>query len=218
MNTQTPRIHSAVLAAALLLTLLLGVPAWAHCDQMDGPVVIDAQAALEEGDVARVLKWVLADDEGEIREAFDKTLVVREQSPEARELADRFFFETLVRVHRASEGVAFTGINPAGTPVSPGVARADRALEQGSVDELAKEIAEAVEESIRRQFEKTMEARAQMDESVEAGREFVAEYVPFVHYVKHLHDAVTAGPQAHQHAGPKLDHDEAAHGGAGHGH
>ena len=190
---------------AIAASLLVGSAAWAHCDQMDGPVVIDAQKALEEGEVTRVLKWVMEDDEQEIREAFDKTLVVREQSPEARELADRFFFETLVRVHRASEGVAFTGLKPAGTPVSPGVARADQALEEGEIEELARSLAEQVEKTIREQYEKTMAAREKKDESVEAGRAFVMEYVPFVHYVQAIHDCVTAGAAAHGHAGHQLD-------------
>jgi hypothetical protein len=171
---------------------------------MDGPVVIDAQAALEKGDVTRVLKWIPAKDEQEIREAFKKTLTVREQGPEARDLADRFFFETLVRVHRASEGVAFTGIKPAGTPISPGIAKADQALEQGNMDDLAKQIGQAVEQSIRQQFERTLKARAQKDQSVLAGREFIADYVRFVHYVKNIHDMLSAGPQAHKHAGSTI--------------
>ena len=39
----------------------------AHCDTMDGPVVKDAKAALEKGDVTPVLKWVAKDAEPEIR-------------------------------------------------------------------------------------------------------------------------------------------------------
>lgn len=202
---------STVFAVALAMALPLSSVVQAHCDQMDGPVVVEAQAALEEGDVTRVLKWVMAEDEQEIREAFDRTLAVRELSPEAKALADQFFFETLVRVHRASEGVAFTGINPAGTPVAPGVARADQALEEGSVDELATELGKAVEESIREQFKKTMAAREKMDESVEAGRTYVHEYVPFVHYVKAIHETVTAGPEAHGHAGSPLSDDSGHH-------
>lgn len=213
MRTQFTSIWvlTAAFAVALAMMLPLSSVVYAHCDQMDGPVVVEAQAALEEEDVTRVLKWVTAEDEPEIREAFDRTLVVRKQSPEAKALADQFFFETLVRVHRASEGVAFTGINPAGTPVAPGVARADHALEQGSVDELAAELGKAVEQSIRGQFKKTMAAREKMDDSVEAGREYVHEYVPFVHYVKAIHETVTAGPEAHGHAGSPVNDDSGHH-------
>lgn len=198
MKIRFIRNRSVIVAIGAIL-MLIGAPAHAHCDQMDGPVIGDAKAALEERDVARVLKWVPADDEQEIRQAFDQTIAVREQGPDARELADRYFFETLVRVHRASEGAAFTGLKPAGTPVSPAVKRADAALAEGSVDELATGIASAVEESIREQYEATLEAREQREESVEAGRAFVAEYVPFVHYVERIHDTVTSGPGEHGH-------------------
>lgn len=204
-NSHLNRLN--VIAGTLVASMLVGSFAWAHCDQMDGPVVVDAIAALEEGDVTRVLKWIPADGEQEIRDAFEKTLAVRGQSPEVRELVDRLYFETLVRVHRASEGVAFSGLKPAGAPISPGIALADQALEKGSVDELAAQIGQAVAQSIRHQFELTLRARAQRDQSVEAGRAYVAEYVPFVHYVKNIHELLEAGPQAHKHAGTELSHE-----------
>lgn len=189
-------IRNRPAAAALAVTLtLIGVPAYAHCDQVDGPVVNDARTALKAGDVTEVLKWIPAEGEEELREAFDQTLAVRGESPEARELADRYFFETVVRIHRASEGAAFTGLKPADTPVSPAIQRTDTALANGSVDKLATDIADAVEQSIRTQYTATSEARADRNESVEAGREYVAQYVPFVHYVKRIHDTVNQGPQ-----------------------
>ena len=76
----------------------------AHCDALDGPVVKEAQLALEKGDVTPLLKWVTKEQENDIRNAFAQTLSVRTKGKDARELADRFFFETLVRVHRAGEG------------------------------------------------------------------------------------------------------------------
>jgi hypothetical protein len=85
-----------------------------HCDGMDGPVVQAAQRALAKGDVNLVLIWVQANDEAEIRKVFAKTLAVRKLNPEARELADLYFFETLVRIHRAGEGALYTGLKPAG--------------------------------------------------------------------------------------------------------
>ena len=86
------------------LALFVTPPAEAHCDTMGGPVVADAKVALEKKDVTPALKWVNVKDEREIRELFTKTLKVRAHGSEARELADRYFFETLVRVHRAGEG------------------------------------------------------------------------------------------------------------------
>jgi hypothetical protein len=85
----------------------------AHCDTLSGPVVLTAKAALEKGDVTPVLKWVKKEDEKEIREAFARTLAVRKQSTDARELADTYFFETLVRIHRAGEGAPYTGLKAA---------------------------------------------------------------------------------------------------------
>ena len=167
----------------------------AHCDTMDGPVVKTAQAALEKGNVAPVLKWVKPPQEAEIREAFQKTLVVRGLGREARDLADKYFFESLVRLHREGEGAPYTGLKPAGA-VEPVVAASDKALEAGSTEELTREITQLIAEGIRHRFTKTMETKQHADENVAAGREFVEAYVEFVHYVERLHTDAT-GPAGH---------------------
>ena len=95
------------------LTLITPTRVLAHCDGLDGPVVKAAQRALDTRNPAFALMWVQATDEPEIRTAFERTLAVRGLSPQAKQLADRFFF-TLVRVHRAGEGAPFTGLKPAG--------------------------------------------------------------------------------------------------------
>ena len=105
----------------------------AHWDTLDGPVITDARAALASGDVTPVLKWVRSEDEREIREVFEKTMAVRTLNDAVRELADRFFFETLVRVHRAGEGAPYTGLKPAGS-VDHAVMLADQALDVGSAE------------------------------------------------------------------------------------
>jgi hypothetical protein len=97
------------------LALIAPAAAEAHCDSLDGPVITEARAALEAGDVTSVLKWVSQDYEAEIRAAFDHVVEVRKLGGEARSLADRFFFETLVRIHRAVEGAPYTGLKPAGS-------------------------------------------------------------------------------------------------------
>lgn len=117
-------VFSAFLTALLCLPLL----AYAHCDTLDGPVVQTARESLEKSDITPVLKWVQVKDEKEIRAAFDKALAVRAMGPEAKELADMYFFETLVRIHRAGEGAPYTGLKP-GAAVDPAVALADKALE-----------------------------------------------------------------------------------------
>src|SRR5690554_6592048 len=126
--------------AALLMTLAIvpGGPAMAHCDSLDGPVIKAAQKALAERGVTPVLKWIAADDEAEVRSAFVMALAVRGESDVAKRVADNYFFETVVRVHRLSEGAGFTGIKPEGS-MEPSIAAADRALETGDVDRLVEE-------------------------------------------------------------------------------
>lgn len=183
--------NNSMLLVAIAALLFAPVPVWAHCDGMDGPVVTEARIALEQGDVTSVLKWVPKQDEQKVRDAFDLAVTVRQIGGEAREVADLYFFETLVRLHRASEGAAFEGLKPSGTKISPAIVRADAALDRGDVDKLASEIAQAVETSIREQFAVTLAAMEDKDDSVASGRQFVHEYVQFVHYVKYLHEAVT---------------------------
>ncbi len=181
-------------------------PAQAHCDTLDGPVVMIASTALEKGDVTPVLKWVRADHESEVREAFGQTLAVRKLGPEARELADRYFFETLVRLHRAGEGEPYTGLKPAGTDLSPSVIAADRALQTGSIEELSNLITGTAREGLQKRFAYALAAKQHADDSVEAGREYVEAYISFVHYGERLYADATSheghvaeSPESHMH-------------------
>ena len=70
--------------------------------------------------------------------SFAKTLAVRKLNPEARELADLYFFETLVRIHRAGEGAPYTGLKPAGRDLGPAIPAADKAIETGALEPLLK--------------------------------------------------------------------------------
>lgn len=169
---------------------------FAHCDTMDGPVIAAAKTALEKGDVSPILKWVQKTDENEIRDLFKKTVSVRLKGKNARELADRLFFETLVRVHRAGEGEPYTGLKPAGH-VEPSIAAADKAIASGSVEGLVKMINQAASEGLKKRYAAVVETRKQADESIDAGRKFVAAYVDFTHYVEKL-DQATAGMGDHK--------------------
>lgn len=131
----------------------------AHCDTMDGPVVLDAKKALETGSVDLVLAWVQKENEHKIKKAFEMTLQVRKLSPDAAEMADMYFFETLVRVHRAGEGAPYTGLKPARVEVDPAIAKADKVLEKGSVDHLVKHMTEAVAAGIQKRFQDAAEKK-----------------------------------------------------------
>lgn len=188
------------LGAAAAFNLAAIPAASAHCDSMDGPVIGDAQAALRDGDVTPLLKWVPADDEAAIKRVFNEARKVRGLGPDARRIADRHLFSTLVRVHRASEGAPFTGIKPAGG-IQPAVMAADTALENGDIDELVTKITAAVEQGMRERYQAARNARAAADRSVEQGRDFVESYVQYVHYVENIHEAAAAGG-AHAHEAP----------------
>ncbi|MHC4687312.1 MAG: DUF6448 family protein [Planctomycetota bacterium] len=123
MNKNTILFLSVLVALLVLIPLdenkmftFLVPVVFAHCDTMDGPVVKAAKIALEKGDVTPILKWV-------------------SKGPEAKELADMYFFETLVRLHRAGEGAPYTGLKPAGADLDPAVVQADKALDRGSVED-----------------------------------------------------------------------------------
>jgi len=172
---------------------------FAHCDTLDGPVIEAARLALEKGEVTPVLKWVPKEHEQEIRDAFSQTLAVRVKGKEARELADRFFFETLVRVHRAGEGAPYTGLKSAGT-IEPAIAAADKALQTASVDTLANKISNAVREGIKKRFDAALEKKKHADDSVEAGRDFIEAYVQYVHFIEGIHNLVAKGAEHHHSA------------------
>jgi hypothetical protein len=183
--------------AALAVTTLIPAPVLAHCDTLDGPVVKDARLALEAGDPMPILKWVPTDREGEVRQAFEEALAVRSLGPEARSLADRLFFETLVRIHRAGEGAPYTGLQPAGAAVDPGIAASDAALESGTIEPLLELIERQVDQGLRQRHARAAEARRHASESVEKGREYVAAYVDLMHYAEGL--LAAAGPTAYGH-------------------
>ncbi len=181
----------------VILGIVVTTPVSAHCDTMDGPVVKAAQEALETGNVNLVLIWVQEKDEAQIKEAFNNTIAVRKLSPEAKELADMYFFETLVRVHRAGEGAPYTGLKPAGLDLGTAIPAADEALKTGSPDKLVKLLTDATENGTREEFSKVMEKKHSSANNVSAGREYIEAYVPFIHYVERVYEAATAPAEGH---------------------
>ena len=182
----------SVAAAVIILMLATAGNALAHCDTLDGPVVNLARQALAKGDVKIVLPWVAADKEAEIRKAFDLTMAVRGKGEKERELADMYFFETLVRVHREGEGAPYTGLKPAGLDLGPAIPAADKALESGNPGPLLKLVNEKIHQGIHKYYMEAKEKKAHAGESVEAGRAYVEAYVPYLHFVERLYlDATT---------------------------
>jgi hypothetical protein len=164
---------------------------------MDGPVVKAAVKALETGNVNLILIWVQQKDEPEIRKAFDKTLAVRKLSPEAKDLADMYFFETVVRIHRAGEGAPYTGLKPAGTDVNPAVAAADKAIDSNSLEKLERLLTDTMKKELHKKFEELLERKNYNADDINSGRKFVEAYVVFIHYAEGVYEAAQTKQSAH---------------------
>lgn len=181
-------LASAWLAPGVLL---------AHCDTFAGPVLLEAQKAMETGDVTPLLKWVKPDREEVITKAFDEASKNRQTD---QEKADHAFFEILIRIHREGEGAPFTGIKPAGTELPPAIVAADQALETGSSRALTDLLARDLMAKVRARFERALEKKRSAGRSVALGREYVAAYVEYVHFVEGL-SGLLAGEGGHHHEG-----------------
>ena len=123
-----------------------------HCDTRDGPVVSAARVALDTGNVNFVLIWVRQSAENELRDVFEKTLEVRKKGPEAQALADEWFFENVVRLHRAGEGAPFTGLKPAGLDWGPVVPRAEKAIETNDATDAIGFVLRTIEDDLQQRF------------------------------------------------------------------
>ncbi|HJT61050.1 MAG TPA: DUF6448 family protein [Burkholderiales bacterium] len=200
------KLRSVLIAGfSLAATLGSAAPALAHCDTLDGPVVAAARKALDTGNVNLVLVWVQKNDDAEIRSLYQRARNVRKAGGEAKELADLYFFETLVRVHRAGEGAGYTGLKPAGM-VEPPIAAADRAIETGKLQPLGKLVTDRMEKGLHAHFDQVMAKRKYDPNDVPAGRAYSSAYVEFTHYAERLYNAAqTMAPEhvqkapAHQH-------------------
>lgn len=115
----------ALIGVVAFSALVLTTPTQAHCDSAKGPVATAAHQALISNNVKLILPYVKPDAEVELTAAFNEASKVRKQGPTARQLADRYFIETSVRLHRAGEGAPFTGVTNEEIPAS--ILTADRA-------------------------------------------------------------------------------------------
>ena len=193
----TTRIRTIVAVAAIALLSFGADFAWAHCDGLDGPVVAAARKALESGNVNYALIWVGSKDESELKSAFRQTLAVRKLGPEARELADRQLFETLVRLHRAGEGAPYTGLAPAGRDLGPAIPAADRSIASGNTDAVEAMLVAELKRALHESFERVQAHKRYDPNDVAAGREYVASYVEYIHFVERLHEAITSPAAGH---------------------
>jgi hypothetical protein len=198
------------LALAVAIAVSFGSrTALAHCDTISGPVITAAKQALETGNVNLVLIWVQPKDEEVMRHAFERARSQRVGGSTAQQSADRKFFETLVRIHRAGEGAPYTGIKPAGAEVAPPVRAADEALATGTSKPVRAALVDAVGSGVEQHFNAVENARKFDVDDVAAGRAYVKAYVQYTHFAERVYDAATASADHHAHAlaAPGVPHD-----------
>lgn len=176
------------------------LPASAHCDSYDGPTIKDAVKALETNNVNLVLKWISAEQEQEIISLFNKTYALKSGDKEVYAIVEKHFFETLVRLHRETEGASYTGLKSAGTTKKI-VQMSDQALASKDIDDLLGKLNNHIGNVIREKYEKLAVLDKVKNDSPEKGREFVEAYVDYTHTIEAIHDLVElgGGHAAHKH-------------------
>jgi hypothetical protein len=201
MSTRT--LRAGLLTVIAVLAIPLG--AQAHCDAVDGPVATAAVQALETKNVNLVLPFAPARAEAELTAAFEQALLVRGQTPEAQILADRYFMETAVRLHRAGEGAPYTGLKAAGMDFGPAIPAAENALESGHIEPIMKVLSEELSRNLSDRFEQTQQSQGASKEPTEAAevptaRKRVSAELGLIGYVESIYLAITGG-ESHPEAG-----------------
>ncbi|MCM4167794.1 hypothetical protein KCTC52924_01401 [Arenibacter antarcticus] len=177
-----PNMRSLFLVFAFVLASISG---YAHCDSYDGPVIKDALKALDQNNVQLVLKWIEPQQEKDIIPLFNKTYRLKNEDKQVYAIVEKHFLETLVRLHRETEGAAFTGLKPAGS-TTPLVTMADNSIANNDVEDVVKTVSNHLEQVLRERYATVSELSKTKDKSVEKGREYVHSYVQYTHTLEAL--------------------------------
>lgn len=175
-----------------MLMIMGSLTAFAHCDSYDGPVIKDAIKALDNNDVRLVLKWITEDQELEITSLFNKTYALKSKDKQVYDLVEKHFFETLVRLHRETEGAPYTGLKPAGSTIQI-IQMTDKALEENNIKDLINKLDNHISQVINDKYQKVAELYKVKDTSAALGRDFVAAYVDYTHTIEAIHYIIEHG-------------------------
>ena len=178
----------------------------AHCDSYDGPVIQDAEQALATNNVDLVFKWISTDQVKEVTDLFKKTYNLKKGDKEVYEIVKIHFFETLVRLHRETEGAPYTGLKPAGT-TKPIIYLSDKAIKDNDIESLLGKLNNHIASVVKEKYNKVSALNKTKNESVEKGREFVSAYVDYTHTLEAIENIL-----AHQ------DGEKSAEKASGHNH
>lgn len=161
-----------------------------HCDSLDGPVVTAARHALTAADVDVILPYVPADGEDEVRDAFARVLPLHTADGPGADVARQWFYETVVRVHRAGEHAPYTGLRPAGLDVGPVIPLAEKAVESGEVENVYRLLAADLHTELVHRLDQVTRLAAAKDDSIAAGRAYVQAMLGFQVYANQVYRAL----------------------------
>lgn len=175
-----------------ILFLFVSIPAFAHCDSYDGPVIKDAYKALENKEVSYVLKWIDKEQESEIKNLFNKTVALKGGDAEIYKIIEKHFLETLVRLHRETEGEPYTGLKPAGS-TAPIVQMADNSIVNKESKTLLTNLGKHIDAVITEKYNKVAALSKVKDYSVAEGRAYVKAYVDYTHTLEGIEAVMAHG-------------------------
>ena len=161
-----------------------------HCDALSGPVVSAAKKSIETGNINYVLIWIPENSEEDLKKALQKTITARKLGKEAKEVADKWFYETAVRLHRAGEGEGFTGLKPEG-PTDPIVEKAEKAIVKENAEDIIELMENTVENILRERFQRVLQTKSYDTDDVSAGRKYIEAYIEFVVFAHHLYEGLS---------------------------
>lgn len=202
-NQKTSKSSFRTILSMVFLSLFMifgSLSASAHCDSYDGPTIKDAIEALETNNVNLVLKWINAEQEKEIIPLFNKTYALKSGDKEVYAIVEKYFLETLVRLHRETEGAPYTGLKAAGTTEKI-VQLSDQALANKDIDSLLGRLNNHISKAIREKYDKVAALDKVKNDSPAKGREYVEAYVDYTHTLEAIHGIIQqgGGHAAHKH-------------------
>ncbi|MTK12512.1 MAG: hypothetical protein F8N39_10635 [Clostridiaceae bacterium] len=153
-----------------------------YWDTMDGPIVTAAELALEMENVNYILPFVKKKFETELKEAFDNTVIVRELSGEAAEVADYWFFETAVRLYMLGVGKPYKGIKQSRHKNDRVIHEAYKAIENQDKTAFETFLMDSLRETLETKYEITVSKKDYDVNDTDSAREYMNSMQDFVEF------------------------------------
>ena len=101
-----------------------------------------------------------------------------------------------MRLHRAGEGAAFTGLKPAGLSEGPAITLAEEAVDTGTADKLLEFLSSTLRTQVERKLALVSTLKGHDPRNVDDAREYVEAMLGFIVNAHKLHECMLMEPQA----------------------